>query len=105
MKPRIKNVNKSESNDSFHLRNTLTFLQDVAHGSSLRTDNTVMSGAEGGMTDLAQLIAHVAQLPLWVDLQQQLVVADEGTCEASTLSVALCILQDRQAPGAGLRPA
>lgn len=35
-------------------------------------------------TDLAKLIAHVPQLPLGVDLQQKLVVADEGTCGATT---------------------
>lgn len=33
-----------------------------------------------GVTDLAELVAHVPQLPLRVDLQQKLVVADEGTC-------------------------
>lgn len=36
------------------------------------------------MTDLAELIAHVPQLPLGVDLQQKFVMADEGTCEAIT---------------------
>lgn len=33
-----------------------------------------------GVTDLAELVAHVAQLPLGVDLQQKPVMADEGTC-------------------------
>lgn len=35
------------------------------------------------LTYLAQLVAHVAWLPLWVDLQQQLVMADESTCKTS----------------------
>lgn len=35
----------------------------------------------GCETDLAEFVAHAPQLPLGVDLQQQLLVADEGTCE------------------------
>lgn len=35
------------------------------------------------MTDLAEFVAHAAQLPFRVGLQQKLVVADEGTCGAT----------------------
>lgn len=35
-------------------------------------------------TDLAKLVAHVPQLTLRVELQQELVMADESTCGART---------------------
>lgn len=50
-------------------------VQGWGWGGGTRTDDD---------TDLAKLIAHVPQLPLRVDLQQELVVADEGTCGATT---------------------
>lgn len=35
-------------------------------------------------TDLAKLVAHVPQLTLGVELQQELVMADESTCGTRT---------------------
>lgn len=46
-----------------------------------------MCPGSAGVTDLAKLIAHVSQLPLGVDLQQKLVVADEGTCRVTRWTV------------------
>ena len=67
------------------------FLNDVTKPPTHAEDSQLaLEGGWGGTgpagrlpgTDLAKLVAHVPQLTLRVELQKQLVMADESTCGA-----------------------
>lgn len=92
---------------------TKTFSLNVACGSSLWSRLKPVAQAQPAVLVegswlvkppyLAQLVAHVAWLPLWVDLQQQLVMADKSTCKTSAQHcMRSCSCLDRCLPNLGV---